>query len=1002
MMFSPRFFPLLPSALLAAALVCTSPQVRADPPPPPATQADAATLHAGQKVRIAVLANDSGDIDPATVVIAQAPLNGTAVPDSAGRILYAHTTGTPAADSFTYRVSGAGGQSVATTVTVSFAAGLRIANPALNVPAAPPATEVQLVRAFGDLAFPRMTCTASPPGDTHRLFAGMLGGVIKVIPDVTDVTDFTPTTFVVLDLPALLATRTGESIDFGPNNECGLLGLAFHPNYATNGFFYITYSVQKAADNTVWYQRLSRFTVPAAQLGQAAPVADASSEVILIEQRDRDGNHNGGDLHFGADGYLYYAVGDEGNPWDYRGNSQRIDLNFFSAMLRLDVDKKPGNPEPNAHASVPLYAGLAAYSVPADNPYVGATAFNGLPVTAAAVRTEFWAVGLRSPWRFSIDAPTGEIWLGDVGQDTYEEVDLITKGGNYGWNFREAAHDDTKPEWVVNPVPPGVTLTDPLYEYVHTALPGDSNFKGNAVIGGLVYRGTRYASLTGAYIFGDYVSGNIWALTRPGGVVTVQRIVGQTHIASYGTDPSNGDILCADYFGAFWRLVTTTTVGSYPATLSATGLFADLTDLSPAPGVLPYQPNLSFWSDYAIKRRWFAIPDGTSRMTWSRDGAWTFPAGQIWVKHFDLETERGNPASPKKRIETRVLVKNAGGCYGVSYRWNGAGTEATLVEDGGDDFAVNITVAGTPYAQPWRIPSRAQCVSCHSPQAGHALSCNTRQLNLANNINGFAGNQLDLLRDGGYFSNTPESPNVLPRHLRPDETAWPLEARARSYFAVNCSYCHAGAGGTAPTAWDGRAELALCQTGLINGVAGNNGGNPLNKLIVPGDTTHSVVLNRIAVTNGFTRMPPLGSNELDPANIALIANWITQALPSRQSYAQWRLAQFGSSVTPEGAPAFDADGDGRTNQDEFIAGTQPLSSASFLVPQLSATGPNLTLGFDIPADRSFQIETSTDLATWSLWNIPGNQGLPQPAGSVSISAPLTGSRQFFRLRLWEN
>ena len=959
----------------------------------PVTVADTTTMHWAQKVRLAVLANDGGNIDPATVVIVQPPQFGTATPDSAGSILYAHTAGTPTADSFTYRVSGGGEQSVETAVTVAFAPGLRIANPALNVPSTPPTTSVDLVPAFPDVSLVYgLVCIASPPGDTRRLFMCGLYGVVKVIPDVTAAA---PTSSVVLNLPALLATRTGESLDSGPFHECGLLGLAFHPDYAANGYFYITYSVLKAADPDVWYQRLSRFTMPAAQLGEPAPVADASSELILIEQRDREANHNGGDLHFGPDGYLYYSAGDEGNPDDFLHNSQRIDHNFFSGLFRLDVDKKPGNPEPNPHASVPLYAGLAGYSVPADNPFVGATSFNGLPVTPSAVRTEFWAVGLRSPWRFSIDPQNGELWLGDVGQVSYEEVNLITKGGNYGWVFRDGHHDyDTAPA--------GFTSIDPLYEYVHAALPGDSNFKGNAVIGGVVYRGTRFPSLTGAYIFGDYISGNIWSLTRPGGVVTVQRLTGEDHIAAFGTDPSNGDVLALHHFGVMFRLVTTTVPGSFPATLSATGLFADLTDLSPAPGVLPYEPNVSFWSDYAIKRRWFAMPDGTSRMTWSRDGAWTFPNGQIWVKHFDLETGRGNPASPKKRIETRVLVKNAGGCYGVSYRWNEAQTEATLVEDGGDDFAVNITVAGAPYAQPWRIPSRAQCVSCHSPQAGHALSFNTRQLNLANTINGFTGNQLDLLQAGGYFSNPTESPNVLPRHLRPDETGYPLEARARSYFAVSCAYCHAGAGGTAPAAWNGRHEVTLAQTGLINGVTGNNGGNPLNKLIVPGDATHSIVLNRIAVTSGFTRMPPFGSNELDQTNITLLTDWITQALPNRETYDDWRLAQFGSGTTPEGDPAFDADADGLINHDEFIAGTHPLDSASFLVPQLAVTETNLTLGFDLPANRSFQIETTTDLANWSLWDIPGNQGLPQLGGPISITAPLIDPQQFFRIRIWEN
>src|SRR5262249_33085756 len=154
---------------------------------------------------------------------------------------------------------------------------------------------------------------------------------------------------------------------------------------------------------------------------------------------------------------------------------------------------------------------------------------------------------------------------------------------------------------------------------------------------------------------------------------------------------------------------------------------------SPAPGLLPYTPNISFWSDYAQKRRWFIVPDAVSTMSWSRDNSWTFPNGSIWVKHFDLETTRGNPAT-SRRIETRVLVKNAAGCYGVSYRWNAAQTEAALVADAGEAFDIDVVENGVPHTQHYRIPSRGECIACHNPQAGHALSFNTRQLNRVENI----------------------------------------------------------------------------------------------------------------------------------------------------------------------------------------------------------------------------------------------------------------------------
>lgn len=907
----------------------------------------------------------------------------------------------------------------------------RTGNSNLNVPSTPPQTTVQVVDAFPGLTFTKPVVFASPGGEAKRLFIGELGGKIKVIHDASATM---PTSSLLIDLATAITTppRTpAESWNLGPNLECGLLGLDFHPDYATNGFFYVAYSVVKADDPTVWYQRLSRFTVPAGQIGQPAPVAAAESELILFEQRDRGPNHNGGDVHFGADGYLYMSIGDEANPSDIYNNSQRIDMNFFGAMLRIDVDKKPGNPEPNSHSNpaasslgfsavngiprdeVPAGSGIfrARYSVPVDNPYVSVAqggdwdgTLNGVTMDAASlpyIRSEFWAIGLRSPWRFSIDAPTGEVWLADVGQSlaypvsshAAEELNLITRGGNYGWAYREGTRAGHKS------APLGFTSIDPIYQIIHNPS-APSAYNARCFIGGVVYRGSRFASLSGAYVFGDYIYGNIWALTRPGGVPTVQRIAGLASLTSFGVDPSNGDVLVSDdNSGRVKRIVTTTTNAGFPSTLGGTGIFTDLATLTPAPAVLPYSVNLAFWSDHAVKRRWFGIPDGTSRMTWSRDGNWSFPSGQFWVKHFDLETERGNPESAKKRIETRLLVKNDSGVYGVSYRWNEAGTEATLAADGGETFPVDVTVGGAPYSQQWSIPSRAQCNACHNPQAGHALSFNTRQLNLENTIAGYAGNQIDFLEIHEYLSNSPESPNVLPRHLRPEETGFPSEARVRSYLAVNCGYCHAGATGTAPSAWDGRHEPTLDETGLIMGEATTSVAP--YKLVVPGDTAHSVVLQRIAGGNGFSRMPPLATREPDSANISLVADWINQSLPNRQSYNQWRLEKFASTTSPEGAKTMDADGDGIANHSEFLAGTHPLNGASLLIPQMSLLSGQASLNFTIPANRSVQVEKSTDLTNWSLWDIPANDGLAQPGGSSTFSGPAEDGSQFYRLKILE-
>ncbi|MEO7098227.1 MAG: LamG-like jellyroll fold domain-containing protein [Luteolibacter sp.] len=963
---------------------------------PPVAVADSATIHPSQKVLVDVLANDTGSPIPSTLQILSAPATGTATV-SGGKILYAHSGSSASPVTFTYRVGNVSGITANATVTINFATSLRLTNPGLAMPAAPPENSWQLVEALPGLSFAEPLCMASIPGNTSRLFVCERMAKIKHVPDVTAIT---PIQNVFLDLQTTVAGRTpAETIEGGGNNEHGLLGLAFHPNYATNGYFYVAYTVRISAGS--YYQRISRFKVSAAD----PAVADPSSELVLLQQLDEGPNHDGGDLHFGPDGYLYYTAGDEENPNDFRLNSQKINKDFFGGIFRFDVDKKPGNLEPNPHAAVPTDSGVARFSVPVDNPFVHTTlggtwtgSYNGVAVTPlSGVRSEFWATGLRHVWRFSFDSANGDLWAGDVGQDIYEEVNKVVKGGNYGWVYREGKHDTA----FTNPVPPakpaGFTSIDPFYEYVHTAIAGDATFKGNSVVGGYVYRGTRYPSLVGSYVFSDSVSGHVWQMdTSTGATVRLTGLPGAYGVFSaQGVDPFNKDLLFAAYFaGKIMRLSTgSSVVGSFPTTLGATGLFADLSDLSPAPGLLPYQPNLTFWSDHAVKRRWFTIPDSTGKMTWSKDGNWTYPTGTVWVKHFDLELSRDNPAT-KKRIETRVLVKTDTGSYGVSYRWNEAQTEASLVEDAGAEFDIAIDDHGTPHTQHWQIPGRSSCLTCHTPQAGHALSFNTRQLNRDFTINSFAGNQLNLLSENGFLTNTPGPVATLERHVRPDETQFPLEQRARSYFAVNCSYCHQ-AGGTAGGSWDGRAHLTLEQTGLINGTAVNNGGSSLNKYVVPGQPDQSIVLSRVSATNGFTRMPPLATSELDQAGIDLLTAWISGG---RKLYDGWR-EDFFATNNPNGNKTADPDGDGISNYEEYLRGSSPVSAGG----AWQAAIANGSLAFLRKSNRYYSIQTSDDLGQWQPWSVPELES-NYKASDETIQIPLPvdpDGKQFFRFHVSE-
>ena len=377
--------------------------------------------------------------------------------------------------------------------------------------------------AFGELKFDQPLAIVSPPGDRDRLFIVEKTGRIMVL-----AADGKSPATVFLDLTERIVDSSSEQ---------GALALAFHPDWRKNRQCYVWWT---STEGRTREDRLSRFLIS----DTAPDAADPKSEQPLLAQPDQGGNHNGGELLFGPDGYLYVSLGDEGKADDAFRNSQRIDKNFFSGILRLDVDRLPGSLAPNPHpASRP-----GTYAIPADNPWVGAKEFNGAPVDPAKVRTEFWAVGLRNPWRMSFDPATGQLWCGDVGQGLHEEIDLIVRGGNYGWNVREGAFPFAKGQRA----PAGVTFNEPVWDYPRS--------QGISITGGLVYHGTRCPGLEGKYLFADYAFSKIWALTpdgdKPVGPERVQQIATATSIVSFGRDPRNGDVLLASLAtGKILRLV---------------------------------------------------------------------------------------------------------------------------------------------------------------------------------------------------------------------------------------------------------------------------------------------------------------------------------------------------------------------------------------------------------------------------------------------------------------
>jgi glucose/arabinose dehydrogenase len=281
-------------------------------------------------------------------------------------------------------------------------------------------------------------------------------------------------------------------------SEQGLLGITFHPNYENNGFVYVDYT-DDSGDTMI-----SRFTTTDAEH------ADASSEMVLLTQDQPASNHNGGQVAFGPDGYLYIAFGDGGGAGDSFGNSQN-GQSLLAKILRIDVDN--GSP----------------YSIPSDNPFVDNSGFRG----------ETWAYGLRNPWRFSFDRQTGEMYIADVGQGTYEEVNIAPSGQggqNYGWSIMEGLHcysdgscDQTG-------------LTPPVIEYDHS--------QGCSITGGYVYRGKQYPTLDGIYFFGDYCSGFLWGLSGSvDGEWHVARLLTTgIQLSSFGQDEA-GELYALDLGG---------------------------------------------------------------------------------------------------------------------------------------------------------------------------------------------------------------------------------------------------------------------------------------------------------------------------------------------------------------------------------------------------------------------------------------------------------------------
>ncbi|MCX7700842.1 MAG: PQQ-dependent sugar dehydrogenase, partial [Gemmataceae bacterium] len=649
--------------------------------------------------------------------------------------------------------------------------------------------------------------------------------------------------------------------------------ICFHPNFAQNGYVYIGSNGDHPSGKK--HSRVTRYVMER----QPPYRLDAASATVIIEWPS-DG-HNGAAICFGKDGMLYVTSGDGTADSDTDNVGQEM-TTLLAKVLRIDVDR----PDPGRH-----------YSIPKDNPFIH------LP----DARPETWAFGLRNPWRITCDEKTGHIWVGQNGQDLYEQAFLVRKGDNYGWSVMEGSHPFYRHRQV-GPAP----IVPPTIEHHH------SEFR--SLTGGVVYHGSRFPDLQGAYIYGDYSTGKIWGMKHDGTKPVWHRELCDSHlqITWIGLD-TRGELIIADHRGndqgGFYSLTPTppNVKSTFPRKLSESGLFESVAGHVMKPGVIPYSVNAPFWSDGAHKQRWMMLPGESPRIDYTANRGWNLPDRTVLIKSFALDFPQG-----RRWIETRFLTKQDGEWYGYSYEWNDDQTDAVLVDRAGKDREFQLGNR----KQTWRYPSRAECMVCHSRAANFVLGLSTLQFNTEHDYGGgVVDNQLRVLEHLGWLtwnpydemradlresartrfsdeaklneylarvshrgdqrapitSSTmlPRSPNRFPRLVNPYDPKEDLDRRARSFLHANCSMCHVEAGG-------GNAQMDLEFTTPAERMRIFNVrplhdtfGLPEARLIAPGEPARSVLWHRIAHRERG-HMPPVATFAVDRDAVQLLHDWIAR------------------------------------------------------------------------------------------------------------------------------
>jgi uncharacterized repeat protein (TIGR03806 family) len=718
--------------------------------------------------------------------------------------------------------------------------------------------------------------------------------------------------------------------------ERGLLGVAFDPHFAANHYIYLNY----VSGTPYPHHVISRFTAE-------GDVALDKSEVILFEGDDQNklgggvkNGHQGGAIHFGKDGKLYIAIGDQ------TAGAPAQDMKTLQGkILRINPDG----------------------SIPRDNPFYK---------TAQGKYRAIWALGCRNPFTFAVQPGTGRIFINDVG-GANEEINEGIAGANYGWptadhgptsdpRFRGPIYwypensitggafynpatrqypkeywgkyffADFKLGWIktLDPDDPSrparasdfitglgtwsvldikIAADGSLYYLRRNAWVRDQDFKSNT---GALYKVGFTGDRTPPNISSDLPSPTVslgrTATFRVSATGTkplrFQWQRGQTDIAGADSNTYTIPAVRTTDNGAQFRCVVSNAFGSaisnlatltvaqsgattlkvpqnpdeLPKLLSQTGVFSSLPDLKPSPGIVPYDVISPLWSDGAAKSRWIALPP-SGKIDFAPTGEWRFPSGTVFIKHFELSSDEGHPAV-KKRLETRLLVVDGtGNGYGATYKWKDDNGDAELLTTSLSE-KINLKSPTGSRMQTWYYPSRADCLTCHTPSAKFVLGVKTRQLNrdFTDPATGKSANQLHIWNRFDMFRAAIDESKIptFGKLAALDDAKIPLEYRVRSYLDANCANCHRP-GNTIRAVFDARFDTPFRDQGILNAATVSDSLNVIDpKIAAPGDPSRSMLIQRMRRSDNF-KMPPLASNIHDEKALAVLEEWISSLVSSR-------------------------------------------------------------------------------------------------------------------------